>query len=317
LTLQHALDENLNLVDTIQDDLTINVYGSVDQNIEIYGLNGWTTDSTHRLYIENTEAGWDGKWDDSVWHITMSDASSSLILYDDYVNFKKIMFEKTSINGNYQVFLLYRPASASNEFLIDSCLFKGVGSGDTTNRDLYISTGEYSPAPILRIFNSVFFDGTGTSHPDSVYVKAYSTAAPTIDLDNCMFNGCYHGVHVDAGTVTTYNCLYTNQVNNPTEGTFDSGSDYNSTDSATAVANNNTNDLESQTITYGAAASGDFSLQSGSDGVDDGGSSPSYSFSVDIIGTSRPQNSVWDRGAFELLSAEGWTAETDTTIVFS
>lgn len=53
------------------------------------------------------------------------------------------------------------------------------------------------------------------------------------------------------------------------------------------------------------AAAHDFTLQSGSSARDTGTDISSTGFSTDVIGTSRPQNSVWDIGAYEYLGSGG------------
>ena len=299
LTLIHAMDADLDLV-TATESHTIRVYGSVDQDMNTgsrYLLDGWAVNATYRLYIENYEAGWDGKWDEAVWHMINTN-TAGMEIRDDYVTFNKIMVEKTAQSGNYQECIEVAVVAAANEIIFSNCLFKGAASA---NRERILTSIDSDA--VLRLYNCAFFNGSTGSHSTaSNYVLFTGT---TLTIDNCVFNGGYIGVYVSAGTVTTYNSFYTNQGSAPTGGSFNAGSDYNSTDGATAVANNNTNDLESQTITYGNAGAGDFSLASG-DGVDDGGASPIYDYgSVDIIGTARPQNSVWDRGAFELVAAGG------------
>jgi len=53
------------------------------------------------------------------------------------------------------------------------------------------------------------------------------------------------------------------------------------------------------------AASHDFTLQSGSAARDAGTDLSSTGFSADVIGTARPQNSVWDIGAYEYIVNAG------------
>ncbi len=294
LTTALGQDEDLDVVGG-GDSLTINVYGSVDQDLTLVILSGWGTSTTNRLYIQSTEAGWDGKWDDAVWHATNAN-NNGLEIRDEYVILNKIMFEKLAQSGSYQPQVQMNALLAANEIIVANCLFKGAAAAQRM-RALYAIDAD----TVLRVYTCAFYNGATTAHGAASYIRFEGT---TLTVDNCVFDGgASQGILQVAGTVTVYNSLFT-LATNPTGGTFGAASDYNSTDGATAVANDNTNDLESQTITYTSAANGDFTLTG--HGVDSGGALPIYDFgSVDIIGTAKPQNSVWDRGVFEVISAPG------------
>jgi hypothetical protein len=128
-----------------------------------------------------------------------------------------------------------------------------------------------------------------------------ASAGATVIAENVTVRRCRFGFVVGGGSITCYNCIASGCVAGGYAGP--SGGSHNVSYTTDAPGTSATN---SATPTY--LGTDDCRLNSSDTVAKDTGtdrSAGTIAFTVDIAGTTRPQNSTWDRGCFELVSGGG------------
>ena len=266
--------------------------GTSDTSVVTF--SGWTTGISNYLKIIGDLTT--GIWDTNKYrleNITVSTTNFSMSIGESYTIIEKIQQQLTAVSSSAHAGISITDAVVG--IVIDKNIVKGVQSGGTFTRGgIYLGNS----AITATITNSVIY-GFG---PSSNTRGIFATNCNTCDIYNCTVSGSDRGIERDSGTVTVTNCVSFNCTFDIT-GTMTvsycasddgTGSNAQTLDSSSDYANEFTDYLN-----------GDFSLVSG--GVCENNGTNTGAPSDDIIGTSRPQDTTVDIGAFELIVAGGLT----------
>lgn len=189
-----------------------------------------------------------------------------------------------------------RKVNTGTEAYVHSCIVKGPG-GDVRGVTGIITSANLGN-PTMFAWNNVIFDFTSPSNVFTAGIRTQGADDATF-YNNTIVN-CRWAVRADTGTPLIKNNVFQSA---PTTGTFDSNSSHTLTTSSSAPGSNN---IVSTTLTFVDAANDNYQLAAVDTAAIDAGldlsADPTLSFGIDAIGTSRPQGTAWDIGAFERLA---------------
>lgn len=267
-------------------------------NAAVFDFNGWTTGTTDdgnyiRIFapILTTDVGvsqrHNGVFTTSRAHILIS-GTSNLIQSGSQYRFEGVQI--SSSGGGFPINVL---SSASMKIRVSECIFKGGGLG------IFFQVGAAGSRGYIK--NSLFYDQTSGANDAGVSIL---DADYTVYIYNSTFATLRQGIDRDGGTVIVKNVL-TKCNGADFVGTFDAASTNNASADATAPGSNN---RINQTFTFVDEAGDDYSIASGDAGAKDFGvdlsGDANLPVTTDIIGTTRPQGSAFDIGAFEAAATD-------------
>lgn len=276
-----------------------------DEILRIYASSGsgvadiaadwsdWTTDTTH--YVEIIGDGtysMDGNDLDDTLDI-------SIIQYMKFTNITIICRTPTSTARN-GVHITNKTAGA-NKIEFDRCKFQVIKSGTGTNgKCVYVNNSN----AITYFRNCIFDCGTKT---DNDYSALLAGGAQTY-VYNCTITNAYYGINRTAGIVSAKNSVIFDTAANGNFNGTDIECDYCASDDADSNSYTNGVDWDAGATDYETAftdyANGNYTIKdSGSSLYNVGTDLSGSSVTVDYIGTARPQASLFDIGAYELIVA--------------
>jgi hypothetical protein len=305
-----------------------------DTNTQVTFNTGWTTDADRHVHIV-AAAGAEAQmpWEPTNAYRLVGPiaAGTTCLTLSVHAVVERIQIElhQYSFPQNQAGVMV----SGGVSLVMDGCVIRGVEHVDNTGPFHGASIGDGSP---FHIRNTYFLDFNGTSGADAWAFKN-STNGATRYLYNCTAINCNRGFDesLSFSPVVLKNC---HADSRGITGAINFGATYH------ADSTNNASDLtdapgtdsrNSQTFTYEDAGAGDWRLTAADAGAREHGADLSadsvHPFSTDFFGTTRPQGSAWDIGAFELesgedpqfarpeadLLSEGWTGDPDNTDLFS
>jgi len=261
----------------------------VDGSSELV-IDGWIPDATHDIVIRTPLSERHDGTPTTGFFKAYTANWARLSPSDPYITLEGIMVKKDAVRLGDLVYAQGGGGIGSGALIVRECVLDGF---DTTSyAGLYAKTGA------IEARNTVIVNcNSGVNRDNFDYLV----------LENVTIANCAIGIS-DASTgtgsiyknVLIYNC--TTPVEASEQGTFT----YCSTDGSALPSG--TGNITSQTFTFTDSANDDFSLTSSDSGARENGTSISGSFTDDIIGTSRPQGTNWDIGAFEAVVGGDTTA---------
>lgn len=252
-------------------------------------IDGWVTTAADYIMItSNGTARHNGTWNSSKFvSNTTNSGFGAIYIRENYVRVDGLQFNLTATSTTSRGVGVYTTQSGGSDIRITDCIFRltepsttcgiGVGTAASANNNITVQ-------------NSIFMDFNTTNARG-----VYGGHSSTFRIYNCVMSNNVRGIEQASGTMNVSNTA-----------SFDNTDDFLGTMNITHCASDDGDGTSAQTpsdwtnefIDY---TSCDYRLKSGSILKDNG--ITITSFSDDIIGTTRPQNAVWDIGVFEYGSA--------------
>jgi len=268
--------------------------------------------STYGLTISGDGA--EAEWNTSLYRLSISG------LYDPAIDIGSVNITVEDIQAECTAGHTDSPALNCGWLLyptVSRCYFWKNAPAGWNGYDgasaIHVSQGGTFENVIVRITHPAGGRGIGSASSTCRNYIARNCTAITEGADTGE-DGTGFFTDGSATYVLVTNCLSIADV--AYSATFDSASDYNiGSDTTAPGANSIDNGVGAELFTD--YSGGDYSLKSGSDAIDAGDDLSAY-FTDDIVGTTRPQNSIYDIGAFEYVATGGQSitvnqaSETDT-----
>ena len=286
-----------NLV-TADKYLTINCSGATDDTTGV-SMSGYTTDASRYVSVTGNSGG---VWDNTKYKLK---STSYVIQVQNtstlYLNNLQI-YEYMTTN-QYGAGILRSGGSGVQTLYVINCIIRGGNDGSTHAYGLFgIQDNSYGTEYVI---NTLIYGFNQSSQTD----YGISNAFATLYAYNVTISSCDVGMN-GLGTLIKNMCCYNNGTDYT--GSFSGSSTNNLSKDNTAPAYNTY--YRSKTLSFISTTLGseNFGLSStDSDAIDKGANlsaDANYAFSTDIIGTTRPQGSAWDIGAFEYISSGSGSA---------
>ena len=302
----------LNTSDLTSGNYVLNIvcYAGASADTTALEINGYTTSSSYYMHIYAANGGSQslrgnrhaGVWDTSKYLLSADgDGDSVLRINDQYVRITGLQVEGLEDTYNTSVIDISQPDPAG---LIDSVLVKNHTSNTTMRGSGGGIRCNYVTDPSTNTFtiqNCVIY-GAGSQYDPGICIYDFST----FDIYNCTIQNCGDGICNFYGTVNVVNCAI---FNNNDDFYNDSGTlnvSYTASDDNDISGTGNFQ-IGTWSVIFTDYANGDVSLKNftGTGALINAGTTISGMEAVDIIGTSRPQGSAWDIGAFEYVVSGG------------
>lgn len=283
--------QNADLTDAGGDTFRAVCEGSAEDTAGLT-INGWVTSATCYITWEAISSA--GRHDGTIggvtngYKLTRSDDRALGLASTGQLDLKLRGFVIRS-QSNFFGISDVGIGNASGRVEIESMIVYSSTSG-STGRGINIAAGT------VWVWNCFIYGYDGAS-----VGYGLSSAGATIVAENITIRRCRFPFVVLSGSMTCYNCIASGGSAGGYTGA--SGGSHNVSYTTDAPGTNNTN---SSTPTYAgtdlcATTSGDtIAKDTGTDR-----SAGTIGFTTDIAGNSRPQNSTWDRGCYELVVAGG------------
>ena len=297
-TLESAVADAQTNCATLSSPLTITISGSWGSaDITAVSITGITSSATNFITITTTgsarHAGKELASPSYYRNYITSDYSSNIYISVQYTTIDGLVLKNSGYAG-IEIQLMENYCIVKNSLLLRSNKYGYTDDG------VGISMGD-SSSRIGTIYNNIIYETQIGIKNDQYYTNS------AYIYNNTIYHTQY-GIYGYGGSATGM-IIKNNLVFGSTTCISASGS---------TTSNNGTSDTTGQiqnmvladTFTAPTASPPDFSLKNGSGAIDVGASLGSP-YNVDIIGTSRPQGSAYDLGAFEYISAGGNAATND------
>ena len=262
-------------------------------------IDGWTTDATRRIKIYTPSSQRHNGVAGTGYRIQAAGFADAILIRENDVDIDGIAGTQGTFPND---FILLNNSSAVYNVNITKCFADGAGAGRYP-----IEISAASSTSKVYISNTLLINWSANGG------IVLSTANATVYLYNIAMEDCgtgafTFGVSRSAGTLVAKNCLIDSVSHGASAvdftGTFDAASTNNLSSDGTAPGSNA--QLNKSPV-YVNESGDDFTLSSSDTTAKDLGANLSSDSNLavtdDILGTSRPQNSVFDIGAFEVVSA--------------
>lgn len=267
-------------------------------------LSASMTSSSYHLYLVGNRTA--RTWDTSAFKVVVdADRRDAFSIEGGYVHLDKMQVHVLCSTANSFAPLGVEIQGAGSTW-ISNCIFRGHGSlnGQQYHSAIEQNYDNSSSPGNTYVWNNIIYDFIGAS---GINAGIWNHRSSYLYATNNTVYNC--GVGIQSGSSSGRTCARNNVVaactdrNYVVDSAFMSSTNNTSSDATRPLTD--TTNLISQTITFVDAANRDFGLAASDTSCIDNGLSMSgdtYTpFTTDIIGTSRPQGSGWDRGAVERI----------------
>lgn len=304
-------------------------YTSVSGGVNFTGdtggvvVDGFTTDATRYVWITSASGSkhtgelYDGSGDYTgiaLRRTTLGGTTTAGVITtkDNYVFITNMIFETTvGTSSSYQYALQAYSGSvfilSGNNIYANGSTHAGANGGGILNQnglvysvnDFIYNTGAGGGIGVYHVKSStsysLFYNTTVKNHWVNLYVypgssydnaklrNVIATGATNLDFAGGNPDTIWHTCSSADGSMTS------SLGGTVTSGTTSATFAFSSSDSCETTSGS------TSTINTGADLSSD----------------PDYPFSTDIVDTSRPSGASWDQGAWEYVSASGWTGKVN------
>lgn len=299
-SLSNAEARNLDLVTAAEACVIHCRASSGTADTTVVSVADWITSATYTLTIQTDAADrHNGVWDTSKYRIDLSRDGYAFAARNSHMYVIGLQIRNTDSSSTSGIAYECDFRSPTNLYIWDSILIGGQeGDGIKINQ----------ASAIVEISNCVIdHPGSQGAMSEGIYV----VSAQSVSIINSVVRNYEDGIERDAGTVAVTNCAV-----------FSNADDFDGTMTITNCASDDGDGTNAVTLDatddyadeFTDAANGDFSLVSGSSCIDAGTSTGAPS--MDIIGITRPQNSVYDIGAFEYVASGPPAAPANFQIIW-
>ena len=269
--------------------------GGVNPNCAI---NGFTTSEACYIAIYGDDFPTDGIFDNTKFYSDGGNAKACVSVYDDFVKFINLQFQPTANDVGSTYGITVSLQSAGSVITIDSCIIKGVCSGEGSSYGVFVNDADST----VNVYNTIVYGFISSDYPADAGFLAIRGNAGITNVYNCTVYGNNYGIFRVGGTLTVKNCAAFNNTND-FNGTITI--DYCASDDGDGTNHVHLNENASGewTAAFTSYSTGDFSVKDADSLLYDVGTPDLFTEDDDIIGTARPQGAAWDIGAFEYVSA--------------
>jgi len=302
-------------IQSANEDWFVPCYAGRDSVGALINIANWNTSPTHRIRIYapmlSSEVGLSqrhkGKYDDYGYKLFRNSSSAGDLLQISngsvqttaHVDFDGISF-KTMGTGAKSALVFQDPEYNSVDNInISNCIMVGSDSSSTQTNHQAIRESGGGLTPTINVWNTIVYGFKSTASGDLGMTSTGGSGA-IWKVSNCTLFDCETGIVANGITnFTVYNTIV-NSTSNGFSGSKCVG-DYNvSSIAADAPGTHSVN----CSVAFTNATNGDFSLSildtcARDNGTDLSAGTPPVA--EDITGTARPQNVIYDVGAFEYV----------------
>ena len=293
---------HLNTKDLVTGNYQLNIpcYYDTGADTTAVTVQSWTTSATNyvRIYTPynttsevNQTQRHSGKWDDGKYNLSITPAGLGIVVNSANVNIDglQIYINYGYSNGPTAISLV----PSFGQYTISNSILKANNPGGTYANGITVQTSTST----YKIYNNIIYNFTGSA--GTGYGISIGAVNPPAYIYNNTIIGCNKGVVTGGSLNTIYlknNIAYNNTIADY-GGTFNSGSDYNISNDATAPG---AHSKISTTVAFVDATNNDFHLSPTDTAAKNAGADlsadPYLPFTTDIDGETRASGK-WDIGA--------------------